>query len=160
MFNQDRRVLLVMESMEQTLENFLKEKKGNLSQEKQIAICLAVASGLLLLHQHDPQILHRDLTAKNVLMNREGNVVKISDLGQAKFLHSSINYLTTMVPGCVLYMPPECLMEIDKAVEQGQISQKRHILIRCVDALSCYTGSSLMWVGDKGRSAADRSSSS
>ena len=35
--------------------------------------------------------------------------MKISDLGQAKYRPSNIQYLTTVAPGCVLYMPPECL---------------------------------------------------
>ena len=113
-FNQDGSALLVMELMEQTLETFLKRKRGNLSQEKQIDICQQIASGLLFLHQHDPQILHRDLTAKNVLMNKDGSVAKISDLGQAKFRPSSVMYLSTTAPGCLLYMPPECLVETDK----------------------------------------------
>ena len=113
-FNQDDSALLVMELMEQTLEKFLKEKRRNLSQEKQINICHQIASGLLFLHQHDPQILHRDLTAKNVLMNKDGSVAKISDLGQAKFRPSSVMYLSTTAPGCLLYMPPECLVETDK----------------------------------------------
>ena len=113
-FHQDGSALLVMELMEQTLEKFLKEKKGTLSLEKQIGICLQVASGLLFLHQHDPQILHRDLTAKNVLMNKHGSIAKISDFGQAKFRPSSVIYLSTKAPGCLLYMPPECLMDTDQ----------------------------------------------
>ena len=68
-----------------------------------------VSCGLLFLHQHDPQILHRDVTTKNILLNEDGSVVKISDLGQAKYRPSSIQCLTTTAPGCVLYMPPECL---------------------------------------------------
>ena len=90
-FHQDGSALLVMELMEQTLEKFLKEKRGNLSQEKQMYICVQVVSGLLFLHQHDPQILHRDLTAKNVLMGKDGSIAKISDLGQAKFRHVPLN---------------------------------------------------------------------
>ena len=35
--------------------------------------------------------------------------MKISDLGQAKFRPSNIQYLSTKAPGCVIYMPPECL---------------------------------------------------
>ena len=35
--------------------------------------------------------------------------MKISDLGQAKYRPSNIQYLTTTAPGCLLYMPPECL---------------------------------------------------
>ena len=114
-FHQDGSALLVMELMEQTLEKFLKEKRGNLSQEKQVYICLQVVSGLLFLHQHDPQILHHDLTAKNVLMTKDGCIAKISDLGQAKFRPSSVMYLSTKAPGCLLYMPPECLVETNKS---------------------------------------------
>ena len=110
-FSQDGSALLVMELMEQTLEKFLKEKRGSLSQEKQIDICVQVASALQFLHQHDPQMLHRDLTAKNVLMTKGGSIAKISDLGQAKFRPSSVMYLSTTAPGCLLYMPPECLVE-------------------------------------------------
>ena len=35
--------------------------------------------------------------------------MKISDLGQAKFRPSNIQYLSTKAPGCIVYMPPECL---------------------------------------------------
>ena len=113
-FNHDGNALFVTELMAQTLEKFLNEKKGKLSREKQIDICRQIASGLLFLHQHDPQILHCDLTAKNVLMNKDGSVAKISDFGQAKFRPSSIMYLSTKAPGCLPYMPPEYLVETDK----------------------------------------------
>ena len=49
------------------------------------------------------------MTTKNILLNEDGSVVKISDLGQAKYRPSNIQYLTTVAPGCLLYMPPECL---------------------------------------------------
>ena len=35
--------------------------------------------------------------------------MKISDLGQAKFRPSNVEYLTTVAPGCIVYMPKECL---------------------------------------------------
>ena len=72
-------------------------------------LSIQVSCGLLFLHQYDPQILHRDVTAKNILLNEDGSIVKISDLGQAKFRPSNVDYLTTVAPGCVVYMPPECL---------------------------------------------------
>ena len=59
-FHQGGSALLVRELMGQ----FLKEKRGNLSQEKQMYICDQVASGLLFLHQHDRQILHCDPTQR------------------------------------------------------------------------------------------------
>ena len=113
--------LLVMELMDQTLEQFLQDNRGTLPQEKQVAICLQITSGLLFLHQHDPQILHRDLTAKNVLMNKEGSIAKISDFGQAKYRPTSILYLTTKQPGTILYMPPECLVDRPHFTYKGDL---------------------------------------
>ena len=75
--------LLVMELMDQTLEKFLKDNRGKLSRKKQLKICRQITSGLRYLHHHSPQILHRDLTPRNILL--KGNTIKISDLGQAKF---------------------------------------------------------------------------
>ena len=106
---QERGVLLVMELMDQTLETFLKENRGNLSKEKQVDICQQVASGLRYLHRQDPQIIHRALKPSNILMDEDGKIAKISDFGQAKFLPSDLQYLTTTQPGIVLYLPPECL---------------------------------------------------
>lgn len=117
----DDSAVLIMELMDKTLEQYLEENGGSLSEEKQAAICLEIISGLLFLHQHDPQILHRDLTAKNVLMNEDGSVVKISDFGQAKFRPSTIEYLTTQQPGTVLYMPPEALADKAHFTHKGDV---------------------------------------
>ena len=113
--------VLVMELMEQTLEHFLRSNRGTLPQKKQISICLLIATGLQYLHQHDPQILHRDLTAKNVLMDKDGTTAKISDFGQAKYRPTSVQYLTTRQPGTVLYMPPEALVESPYFTDKGDI---------------------------------------
>ena len=112
---------LVMELMDQTLEQFLQNNTGTLSREKQIAICIQVASGLLFLHQHDPQILHRDISAKNVLMNKDGSIAKIGDFGQAKFRPSSVVYLSSKNPGCLVYMPPECWVDRPHYIDKGDI---------------------------------------
>ena len=106
---QEGGVLLVMELMDQTLETFLKDNRGNLSKEKQIDICQQVASGLRYLHHRNPQILHRDLKASTILLDKDGRIAKIENFGQAKFRPSDIQYLTTTQPGTVLYMPPEAL---------------------------------------------------
>ena len=108
LFSEGRNALLVMELMDQTLEAFLAASKG-LSVTKQVEICLKLANGLQFLHQHDPQILHRDLTSKNVLMNKAGDIAKISDFGQSKFRPTNKEFLTSQQPGCVVYMPPEAL---------------------------------------------------
>ena len=101
--------ILVMELMDGTLADYLQKHRGWVSRRRQIKLCQQVASGLRYLHYHDPQILHRDLTPKNILL--KGKKAKISDLGQAKFRPPSVSYLTTKAPGCVPYMPPECLRD-------------------------------------------------
>ena len=108
---QEGSVLLVMELMDQTLETFIKDNRGNLSKEKQVDICQQIASGLRYLHHHNPQILHRDLKPSNILLDKDGRIAKIGDFGQAKFRPSDIQYLTTTQPGTVLYMPPEALRD-------------------------------------------------
>ena len=67
---------------------------------------------MLFIHEHDPQFLHRDLTAKNVLMNKDGCVMNISDRPWSdKFRPSSVLHLTTKAPRCIRYMLPECLVD-------------------------------------------------
>ena len=120
-FHQDGSAVLVMELMDQTLEDFLAKNRGTLPLSKQGHICLQIALGLTYLHEHEPQILHRDLTAKNVLVSNEGSVVKISDFGQAKFRPTSVLYLTTKAPGCVAYMPPECLVDRPQFTDKSDV---------------------------------------
>ena len=120
LFSEGKDALLVMELMDQTLETFLDANKS-LSVAKQVEICLKLANGLQFLHQHDPQILHRDLTARNVLMSKAGDIVKISDFGQAKFRPTSKEFLTTKQPGCVVYMPPEALADKPRFNSKGDV---------------------------------------
>ena len=120
LFREGRDVLLVMELMDQTLEEFLEANQG-LPVVKQLEICLKLTSGLHFLHQHDPQILHRDLNANNVLLNKDGDIVKISDFGQAKFRPNDKKFLTTIAPGCVLYMPPESLAAPSRFNHKGDV---------------------------------------
>lgn len=104
-FHQEKSALLVMELMDQTLADFLANGRGPLPLSTQAHIDLPPDCGVTYLHEHTPQILHRDLTAKNVLVKEEGSIVKISDLGQAKFRPSSVPYLTTRAPGCLVDRP-------------------------------------------------------
>ena len=45
-----------------------------------------VAKGLLFLHSHEPQIIHRDLSAKNVLLTTSFTA-KITDLGNSRIVN-------------------------------------------------------------------------
>ena len=66
-----------------------------------------VASGLAYLHERTPPVIHRDLSARNVLLN-SGLVGKIADLGVARIV-PRLRAAATMTkgPGAIVYMPPE-----------------------------------------------------
>ena len=109
--NYEDQSVLVMEFMEQSLAHFLTANRERVTVTKQMSICIQIASGLTFLHQFDPQILHRDLRPANILVNIDCSVVKISDLGQAKFRFNEAMYLSNRAPGCIPYMPPESLVD-------------------------------------------------
>ena len=67
-----------------------------------------VARGLSFLHSHSPPIIHRDLSARNVLLN-SGMLAKIADLGVARIAPSLRAATMTKAPGASIYMPPEAL---------------------------------------------------
>ena len=72
-----------------------------------------VASGLSFLHSHSPPIIHRDLSARNVLLNT-GMVAKIADLGVARIVPGLRAATMTKAPGASIYMPPEALEDESK----------------------------------------------
>ena len=95
------------------------DQYGVLPNEISYSLLQDVALALTYLHQHDPPIIHRDLSANNVLLTRDLSA-KISDLGVARmidFTRSSSqsamathsNYMT-QAPGTMSYMPPEALV--------------------------------------------------
>ena len=102
---------LVMELLDSTLCNYL-EKHGVLDPPTYYSILSDVALGLRYLHQQSPPIIHRDLSANNVLLSSSLQA-KISDLGVAKILNLTPGQMSRMTtaPGTPLYMPPEALRE-------------------------------------------------
>ena len=66
-----------------------------------------VASGLAYLHEQSPPVIHRDLSANNILISSEV-VAKISDLGMARIVEAAVTAMT-VAPGTSVYMPPEAM---------------------------------------------------
>ena len=94
--------MLVMEYLPYMLCKFLEKRQV----KHHYSILLDVAKGLDYLHKKKPPIVHRDLTASNVLLTVH-YMAKISDLGMSKPLKKQKKL--TKAPGNPVIMPPEAL---------------------------------------------------
>ena len=104
--------MLVMEKLDVNLETVL-ERYDNIPFPLILRILQDIAEGLIYLHSQKPApMLHRDLTARNVLINQGSFRAKIGDLGNARLCladHTRFTHTLTQTPGTLLYMPPEAL---------------------------------------------------
>ena len=101
--------VLVMERLDRSLDDLLENSPG-LPLPLKRSLLADVAQGLLYLHTRNPPIVHRDLSARNVLLT-SSLVAKISDLGNARIVNLQPGQLArtlSRVPGTMVYMPPEC----------------------------------------------------
>ena len=97
---------LVMELLMTSLYNML-ESTSDIPMSIKRSLLRDVARGLVFLHSHS--LIHRDLTASNVLID-SSLTAKIADLGMARLLNIQVgrNEATmTKGPGNAAYMPPE-----------------------------------------------------
>ena len=95
---------LIMEFLPINLDDFLK-KKSLIPFSLKTSLLLDIAKGLYYLHSRKPPIIHRDLTAKNVLIT-PALEAKIADFGVARIVNP-VSTTMSAVPGAVVYMPPE-----------------------------------------------------
>ena len=67
-----------------------------------------VSYGLVYLHEYKSPIIHRDLTARNILLT-QSRQAKIADVGVAKLMDEKAKQAEyhTQAPGQMYYMPPE-----------------------------------------------------
>ena len=101
--------ILIMEFLPINLTSCITQY-GILPKEISYSILHDVALGLYYLHSQTPPIIHRDLSANNVLLTPNMSA-KISDLGVARMLNLTPLQVSRMTetPGTPAYMPPEVM---------------------------------------------------
>ncbi|XP_039029586.1 cold-responsive protein kinase 1-like [Hibiscus syriacus] len=83
-------------------------------------ICIGIAKGLAFLHEEvRPYIVHRDIKASNILLDRN-LMPKISDFGLAKLFPDNATHVSTRVAGTTGYLAPEYAV-------RGQLTRKADI---------------------------------
>ncbi len=100
-----RDLMLVMERLKTNLATFVEAHK-NVPISIKVSILLDVSYGLLYMHSQNPSIVHRDLTAPNILLTEDCHA-KIADLGVSKVLTDPRIIKQTVAPGNASYMAPE-----------------------------------------------------
>ena len=104
--------VLLMEKLLTSLDNLL-ETSPNIPLDVKVYLLTGTGQGVVYLHSHTPPIAHRDLTARNILID-SGLTAKIADLGVARMVSVQPGQLAatmTAGPGNNLYMPPETVPE-------------------------------------------------
>ncbi len=95
--------VLVMEYLPHCLDAILEENTIDMPLGLKLVILSDVARGLAYLHGQTPSIIHRDLTAKNVLLN-SALVAKIADLGVARIIDLRPGQLTAFMTQVYIYI--------------------------------------------------------
>ena len=100
------------------LDKFLDpDQRPNSDTFTKLSILHDISSGLLYFHtQLEKPIIHRDLTAGNILLTEDLKQAKIADLGVSKLVDHHLHRAATRTacPGTPAYMPPEALTDKPK----------------------------------------------
>ena len=107
--------VLLMERMQYNLHSYLLDPNHfSLSVRTKLSILCDIANGLTCLHNHKPPIIHRDLTANNVLLDSKATA-KIADFGISQISQTFMILGTlTSYPQPLEYNPQEdCSPSLD-----------------------------------------------
>ena len=113
--------LLVLELLHTNLRDAYKDY--NLGASKSLPIFRDVAYALHYLHEHSESIIHRDVSAPNVLLEAlPGDTwrAKLSDFGSANFLHRA----KTLGVGAIVYTAPEMFPRDDPSAPMPRPTTK------------------------------------
>ena len=102
--------VLLMERLLYSLYTYLLDPdNSSLGLDRKLSILCDIARGLVFLHNHTPAVIHRDLTAKNVLID-SNLTAKLGDFGNSRLIDldpEASPETLTCTPGTLQYMPPE-----------------------------------------------------
>lgn len=105
-FDNSEYPVIVMEKLDLSLHAML-ASHSSVPMALKFMLMQDIAKGLNYLHTQAPPIIHRDITARNILLT-PSMMAKISDLGSARIIQAhGISCTLSRTPGTLVYMPPE-----------------------------------------------------
>ncbi|XP_020241648.1 putative serine/threonine-protein kinase isoform X2 [Asparagus officinalis] len=118
-----------------------RSRPADLNWDIRSAICLGAARGLSYLHEGvEPHIVHRDIKASNILLDKSF-LPKIGDFGLAKLFPDNVTHISTRVAGTSGYLAPEYAV-------QGQLTSKADVYsfgVLLLEIISARSSSKAAW---------------
>ncbi|KAJ7956434.1 LRR receptor-like kinase family protein [Quillaja saponaria] len=99
--------ILVYEYMEGGSLEDLVPDRIRFTWRRRIKVAIDVAQALVYLHHEcHPSIVHRDVKASNVLLDKDGKA-RVTDFGLARVVDAGDSHVSTVIAGTVGYVAPE-----------------------------------------------------